>query len=43
MKQRIEDHEQHWHESNDWEQREEVVTGCVIGMLILAVLAIIFN
>ncbi|MFA6213414.1 MAG: hypothetical protein WC714_28515 [Candidatus Obscuribacterales bacterium] len=43
MKQRIEDHERHWHECNDWEQREEVAAGCVIGCLILAVLAIIFN
>lgn len=35
--------DQHWHESNHWEQREEIAAGCVIGCLILAALAMIFN
>ena len=38
-----EEFEQHWHESNVWEQRDEVVVGCFIGMVICVVLAVIFN
>ena len=38
-----EEFDSHWHARNAWEQREEVVAGCFIGMLICVVLAVIFN